>query len=227
MTTFQGFTVLEIEPNGETQAPDTFQRSIVNLDGGIGKIWVEDRGSSPVMNHVFDWWMESRSDIANFKTFILGQLGRLTPFWVPSWNQDLTLTGAVNSSDTSITIAWCGYTQFQFANKARRYLAIIPYQSGIVNSYLKITASQDNGKGRKHSLSPELLERHIQWAHSSLRSWRSFASLRMISSSNGRTRASPMPFLNFKSYPRNTHDLRSARDLPIFRRASRALLVRE
>ena len=141
MTAYLTFDVLEIEPNSRDQSPDGFTRSFVRLDPGLGEVSVDDQGGTPIMSHSFSWFLDGRTNIDAFRTFIAARRGKAVPFWLPSWRQDLVLNTDLLSSDTVFLINFTGYTKFLFQSNARRYVVfLMPNGTKI---YRKITAALD------------------------------------------------------------------------------------
>ncbi|MGH9746527.1 MAG: hypothetical protein ACRD59_10525 [Candidatus Acidiferrales bacterium] len=149
-TQFKGFDVLEMAPNW-AQAPlkRSYRRSMVTIDPKVGPIEVIDKGGSALVGQEFPWWLDTHPNITAFRAFILRRFGQLSPFWIPTWDQDLVLFQDVLSTDTGIRIKSEFYTRFFFPTPARRFIAFIPID-GSGNVYRKITDSQDNGDGTEN-----------------------------------------------------------------------------
>ena len=149
-TQFKGFDVLEVAPNWEP-APlkRSYKRSLVTIDPKIGPIEVIDKGGSAIVGQEFPWWLDGHPNITAFRAFMLRRFGRLNPFWIPTWDQDLVLFQDVLSTDSGIRIKSVFYTRFFFPTPARRFIAFIP-QDGSGNVYRKITAAHDNGDGTEN-----------------------------------------------------------------------------
>lgn len=146
LPTYKGFPVFEQSPNWISDLNRTYNRSLGVLDPKIGPIAVIDKGGTPVIGQDFPWYLESHAAVTRLRAFLLGQFGQLSPFWVPTWDQDLVLAQNVVSTDSGIRIASEFYTRFFFPSKARRYLAFIP-TDGSGNVYAKVTGAADNGDG--------------------------------------------------------------------------------
>jgi hypothetical protein len=146
LPTFKGFPVLEQSPNWISDLNRTYNRSIGLLDPKIGPITVISKAQTPIVEQEFPWYLENHAAVTKFRAFLLGQFGQLSPFWIPTWDQDLVLAHDLGSADTGVTIASEFYTRFLFPAKARRYLAFIP-ADGSGNVYAKVTAAVDVGDG--------------------------------------------------------------------------------
>jgi hypothetical protein len=146
LPTFEGFPVFQVMPNWASDLTRTYDRSLAILDPKIGPITMIPKGATSIAGQEFPWYLENHAAVTQLRAFLLGQFGQLSPFWVPTWDQDLVLARDVAAADGGILIASEFYTRFFFPSKARQYLAFIPIDgSGLVFS--KITASADNGDG--------------------------------------------------------------------------------
>ncbi|MBZ5700249.1 MAG: hypothetical protein LAN84_00220 [Acidobacteriia bacterium] len=144
---FKGYDVLEIAPNWEkTPLKRSYKRSLVTIDPKVGPIQVIDKGGTAVVGQEFPWWLDTHPNVTIFRAFMLRRFGQLTPFWTPTWDQDLVLFQDVLSTDSGIRIKSEFYTRFFFPTPARRFVAFIPVD-GSGNVYGKITAAADNGDG--------------------------------------------------------------------------------
>jgi hypothetical protein len=146
LTQYKGFDVLEIPANWPTDLKRKYSRKLIHIDPGVGPITVIDKGGSAITSQPFPWLMLNHSQVTTLRGFFLARLGKLFPFWIPTWDQDLIMSQDAVLGDSGIKIKSEFYTRFMFPNNARRYLALIPFDlSGTV--YRKITSSVDNGDG--------------------------------------------------------------------------------
>jgi hypothetical protein len=60
--------------------------------------------------------LDTRTKIKEFLNFFDNKMGRLLPFWVPSWNKDIVITGAVGPADVQITINPIDYSNTYLNN---------------------------------------------------------------------------------------------------------------
>jgi hypothetical protein len=146
LTQYHGFDVLEIPANWPSDLKRKYSRSLLHIDPGAGAITVLDKGGSPITSQPFPWLMLNHSQVTTLRAFFLARFGKLNPFWIPTWDQDLYMAQDAVINDTGIKIQSEFYTRFMFPNKARRDVALIPYDS-TGNVYRRVTASIDNGDG--------------------------------------------------------------------------------
>lgn len=146
-TQYKGFDVLESQPNWASDLNRKYDRSLVTIDPKIGPIEVIDKGGSAVVSQKFPWWLDGHANVTTFRAFLLRRFGRMNPFWVPTWDQDLILAQDIGATDTSIKIQSEFYSRFFFPSVARRDLAFIPAGGAPPYLYHRITAAVDNGDG--------------------------------------------------------------------------------
>ncbi len=101
------------------------------------------RAATPVGTRPFRVWVNSRSAAASLVAWFQGVKGRLTAFWLPTYQQDLDVTDGLGTD--TLTITRCGYTTYQFPNPSRRRLAFIEPNGTVTN--LTVTDAVDNGDG--------------------------------------------------------------------------------
>ncbi len=123
-TQYQGYDVLEIEPDGPRRHTPT--RNRFRFDNRTGVLYTLDRSKRPILQREeFIWLLDGRSEVEEFQQFLFARKGALIPFWVPTWQHDLILDADVGSSDTVITIKGTGYASLMFPHTARRHLAFL------------------------------------------------------------------------------------------------------
>lgn len=142
MTQVYGYDVLEVEPNWNS--PRSRSRRILStFDNGVGPIVVRDRGGVSFQGQDFAWFLSGRSEIQALRDFIDRRAGALSPFWVRTGREDLTVAQQTTAGSTGILVKACGYTTRMFPDSARRYLAIQNPSGGWI--YRKVTSSSAAG----------------------------------------------------------------------------------
>jgi hypothetical protein len=149
-TQYKGFDVLEVPPNwANAPLKRSYKRSMVTIDPKIGPIEVVDKGGSAIVGQEFPYWLDTHPNVTAFRAFILRRLGQFSPFWIPTWDQDLVLFQDVLSTDSGIRIESEFYSRFLFPTPSRRFIAFIPID-GSGNVYRKVTSAVDNGDGTEN-----------------------------------------------------------------------------
>lgn len=141
--TVYGYRVLQAMPNWKTSPKQSISRRLSRLDNGVGPVVVEDQAGIGFGSQGFSWWMSSRAAIQELRDFFDNRAGRLVPFWVPSWREDLTLATTTASGDTAIQVKACGYAAGMFPDKARRYLVLWKADGSML--FRKVTSASAAG----------------------------------------------------------------------------------
>lgn len=136
-----GFEVLPIRP--DWQSPEQrADRILSRFDPGMGPIYIRDRADLSFQSQAFPWFLNGRASVQAFRDFMDRRAGRVTPFWAPTWRDDLTIVQDANSGSSGILIAECGYTSRMFPARARRYLAIRAGDSLILRKVLSASSGE-------------------------------------------------------------------------------------
>ncbi len=125
---YHNLEVLDAMPNRRGSEEDQADRLIDVLDPGTGPIWIDSPSEAPtLLRQGFLQTMLLETDVLPFIAFLDRRRGRGTPFFVPSWQQDLSLAAAVSQGASQFTVQLCGYTERLFATgTGRRMLAVRP-----------------------------------------------------------------------------------------------------
>jgi hypothetical protein len=146
LTQYKGMDVFEIPAQWPSDLKRTYRRDLIHIDPSVGPITVIDKAGQAVTSQPFPYMMLSHAQVTTLRAFVLARFGRLRPFWIPTWDQDLVMSQDALSGDSGIKIKSEFYSRFMFPNNARRYVALIPFDSS-GNVYRKITSAADNGDG--------------------------------------------------------------------------------
>lgn len=143
MILYQGYEVLEEEPNRIDGEEVGVERSLALLDNLTGAVASETYAATPLAERPFTWFLEGRAAIADFRGFLDRRLGRLVPCWVPTWQADLAPTAAFSAA--GVTVRDAGYTRTLFPHPARRHVALITPAGGVIPR--GVVAAAENGDG--------------------------------------------------------------------------------
>jgi hypothetical protein len=125
-STYQGFDVLEEEPDAGTDRTVTYTRSLHVLDGQTGLRAAWDRVGTPLVGRQpLTLLLEGREEIEAMQIFLARRCGRLSPFWQPTWARDLQIYANLASGDPDLVIMACSYADGLFSDPARRHLTFI------------------------------------------------------------------------------------------------------
>jgi len=142
---YLGTQVLTTEPNGTFDTPEQVDRKFVILDSQTGAIDTDDLAPAPAGTRSLLWTAFSRAAIFELEAFLEDRRGRTLPFWIPTWQSDLSLASNLASGAAVATIDWVGYLADHFPNSgARRHLAL--YADGTIYPH-KVSGAADPGTG--------------------------------------------------------------------------------
>ena len=151
MAQWQGFDILETEPNRLGPLEDNVERDFVLLDSRTGKRWADELTAAPAMMRPFVWTAFSRAQAQEMREFLDARKGRAIPFWLPSWQQDLGLRTDAIQAQTILELEWVRYTQLMFPDSAaRRHLRV--FGLGEAPSYHYIDDAEDPGDWIEESI---------------------------------------------------------------------------
>lgn len=123
--TYRDWPVLEWRPD-ETDAPasaDARTLGLVDNDTAASPA-VMDLLARALRSQRAAWLLHGRTEQAAWRSLLYALAGRANPVWVPSWSADLQLVQPIGTSDTQITVQWCGYTLYGLGRAGSRDLRI-------------------------------------------------------------------------------------------------------
>ena len=143
---YLGTMVLTEDPNRREAPTHTQLLSKTRQTNTTGAFNEITKGTTGQQLRPFSWFLGSRADITEFELFRDTVLGRLKPFWVPTWQHDLLLATPITAGASVIPLLNTGYTKYFWnpAKNYRRYLALIKMGQGIVYLRKIITAVEDS-----------------------------------------------------------------------------------
>ena len=119
-----GAEVLEVEPNRVGPVEDMNDRRLDLFDPRTGAVWIDAPSSAPRLARNFLWTILDEDQVLPLIAFLDRRRGQGLPFFVPSWQQDLTLASAVEAGADRITVERCGYSQQMWEIGASRRTTI-------------------------------------------------------------------------------------------------------
>lgn len=144
-TTYRGFRVFDWRPDRATEPTSDWSRKLAELDYG-GLPTVDDESGNPVLLRRFSWLLHGRSAITTFRRWLAERRGRVTPFWIPSYQDDLRVTAPIASADSSLRVQAIGVASLVAASPLRRDLLIKTRTATFyrrVNSVAELSATED------------------------------------------------------------------------------------
>ena len=121
--TYQGYRVFDLKPDRSEAISASWTRKLAELDyGGIPAY--DDESGAPILLRRLSWLLTSRTAITTFRKWIAERRGRLVPFWLPSWQDDMRVTAAMAAVDTGMRISRIGIYQLIGVDTRRRDVLI-------------------------------------------------------------------------------------------------------
>ena len=145
MTTYNSFELLDQVSPAFEGVDKTVNRSLLVLDSTTGKRVIFDRSGLASEVKSFKWCFYTRADFKVLETFLNARKGRLVPFWVPTYTNDLALSANIGAADQALTIYKSYYTALLFAKPNKKHLAFIT-RSGTIYTRA-ITSAVENVNG--------------------------------------------------------------------------------
>ena len=134
--TYLGYDVLELNYNRVGPFDERLRRKFVLLDSKTGKRVSDEQAPAPAAARPFTWTALGRSEIAAMRAFLDARVGRAVPFWLPSYQWDLSLAEDVLQDQSIVTIRWIRFRQQMWGTTgARRHLALWSVGDGAMDYY--------------------------------------------------------------------------------------------
>ena len=123
--TYLGYDVLELNYNRVGPFDERLRRKFVLLDSKTGKRVSDEQAPAPAAARPFTWTALGRAEIAAMRAFLDARVGRSVPFWLPSFQWDLSLAEDVLQDQSIVTIRWVRFRQQMWGTTGvRRHLAL-------------------------------------------------------------------------------------------------------
>jgi hypothetical protein len=142
-TTYRGVPVMDWRGDESNDPTDEFNRVSGNVDTGTGPIWYYDIPAAPFRLQSQGFKAQSRADYGTLRALLYQLAGRVAQCWVPDWQASVRMSAPITDIGTNLTVAWQGYTVFDFVQVNRRDLRIELYDGAVL--YRRITGSADAG----------------------------------------------------------------------------------
>lgn len=152
MSTYLGYDVLDtVDFNRRGAIDERIQRRFVSLDTETGTRTSDEHSPAPAPVRPFTWTAFGRAEIAELFAFLDARKGRAIPFWIPSYQHDLSLAEDLAQNDTNVNLVWVRYAQQMFPGSAgRRHVAL--WEPNVPMSFHKIVDADDPGDGVAESI---------------------------------------------------------------------------
>jgi hypothetical protein len=125
LPTYLGYRVLTQRPNRREDLSLRYERMIEDLDNDVGLTLRRDVSglAFPVQSH--SWLRLGREEQAKLRALLYDLSGRVTPLWVPTFDDDLLLADDVDDADTTLLIHTAGLDAFGVPFSGREHICIL------------------------------------------------------------------------------------------------------
>lgn len=142
--TFLGYDVLLLNYNRKGPIEERSHWKFVMLDPQTGIREPDEHAPAPAGVRPFTWTAIGRAEITLLREFLAARRGRAVPFWLPSFQWDLTLTEDVSENEAVATIRWVRYAQQFFGTTGtRRHVAFWPLGTAATMDCYEISDAND------------------------------------------------------------------------------------
>lgn len=123
-TTYDGLEVLTAQPNWQNGLGQNVTNQFSEIDFGVGQMrWLQKELNSSKMLP-YSWLFASRANIADFRSFLGRQSGRLKTCWIPSWTDDFTPMLIIEASSNILPVKENGFGRMVGVNPANDRIMI-------------------------------------------------------------------------------------------------------
>jgi hypothetical protein len=164
MSTWKGFDVLEIVPVKSAAGPVEVSRPAEVVDNRTGLRHVKrllPATASTESSRRFGFWLRNRTETAAFRTFLTARRGRSVPFWMPWYQQEMSLMADAAYGAGYLRITPCGYRGRWLANQAD--VNIVLTLPGVSWCYETIESVSDSTPGEEQVFITPAVARVAGW----------------------------------------------------------------
>lgn len=101
---YRGYPVLLTATNWTEDVDTDYARKLNELDFLTGRCAIDDLSGIGTVRRTHRWLISGRSAIAAFRSWLAARAGRLTAFWMPSFQSDLKVVSPIGAFDSAITV---------------------------------------------------------------------------------------------------------------------------
>jgi hypothetical protein len=123
-STYQGLEVLTARPNWIGDMSNEVSANYLDVDSGVGLFsrFYQKRHARFVRG--FQWFLDGKPSIAEFRAFLQRRKGQLVPFWLPRHYDELRLVSNVDALAVDIVTTGTHHVFYTGAQQGREHIAI-------------------------------------------------------------------------------------------------------
>jgi hypothetical protein len=116
---YRGLPVFEIPPDWSQEPNAQPERQLEEVDAGTGPVSVFDMVEIPLGLQRFEICLTTRPALTAFRSLLYALAGRWGSIWVPTFAQDLRVTGALLAASSTLDVEWSGLGDYDLAPNRR------------------------------------------------------------------------------------------------------------
>lgn len=153
-TAYLGHPVMDVWPDETDDPASAYQRLLqtVNYEGALP--FTYDLPDQALRTQSMHYQLFGRPQHTWLRSLLYTLEGRRVPMWLPSFAADMTAAAAVAGGSTTLSVHWCGYTQFGKGRHNRKDLRIELTDGTVL--YRRITNAIEAGATETLTLSAAL-----------------------------------------------------------------------
>jgi len=121
---YRGYPVLLTATNWTEDVDSEYARKLNELDFLTGRRAIDDLSGIGTVRRTHRWLISGRAAISAFRSWLAARAGRLTAFWMPSFQSDLKVVSPIGAFDSAITVENRAYAANVPAAVGRRDILI-------------------------------------------------------------------------------------------------------
>lgn len=139
---YQGIPVVTTGPNRSDNIDFEYQWNFSESDSGTGRRFRQSDQGRAFLQQKHDWWLKGRAAKRAFREFLYRVRGAAGPVWLPTFNEDLTLSRD-NPAGNTLYVKAVGWAYTGGKSSGREYICI--QMRGGVRHYRRITGTTPSG----------------------------------------------------------------------------------
>lgn len=111
-TLYRGYDVLEDRPVLMGSLSESIIREVNTMDNQRAHLVVDPASDMAQQRQAVSWSMSSTQERWHVRQWLHSRKGRQKAFWLPSWNDDLSLIEGIGQTSTAMTVENIGYSLY-------------------------------------------------------------------------------------------------------------------
>jgi hypothetical protein len=153
LSLYNGYFVLETEPNDVNDLSYEYKRIIAELDNQTGKRARIQPNVAGQTVQQFTFFLKGRAKHAFIRGFLYLLKGRRYPIWVPTFFEDFEVVANISIDSHSFDVKRCGFTSFEGPFRGREHILIHLWSGARIYKQVLSSALIGDGSTERITLS--------------------------------------------------------------------------